>query len=208
MTQPFTSFDPAPAVSRTSFDLDGFETEPVPAAPGQRPATEVDLRKVDHRIRTMEGATACIRGSDAGEHIEVRDAQDRLVFELDPSGRAILSVPSHLTLRAGGDVEIAAGGALRCRGADEVVLATGDGDTTTLSLRRQAVELTSQVLSVAAKHVFERAKSVFRHVDDLHQIKAGRARTLVKDGLAVKAGHASIRTVEELKLDGEAIHLG
>lgn len=172
---------------------------------------DLDAEADDAELRTATGATAAIRRSEGRERIEVRDAQARLVFELDAtSGRATLSTPSgDLALRAGGNVEISAGGSLRCD-APRAELRFGEtrfeGERVTAVTKEASVTATR--LETIATRLFERAKSVFRQVDDLHQLKAGRARTLVAGGLAVKAGHASIRADEELKLDGETIHLG
>jgi Protein of unknown function (DUF3540) len=63
-------------------------------------------------------------------------------------------------------------------------------------------------LETVAERLFERARSVFRQVEDLHQLKAGRIRTLVKEGYFVRTGHASIEAEEDMKIDGKQIHLG
>jgi len=162
-------------------------------------------------ISTRTGFSAVISERDGDERIEVRDATSRLVFELDPqTGRMMLSpTASDLALCAGGNVDIVAGGTLRCRGAEKVLLETGEGEErAALSLRKSLLELSSRTLRVAATRLFEHAKTAYRRVDELHQLKAGRTRTLVDGGHDIRAGHASMTAREELKLDGTTIHLG
>ena len=54
----------------------------------------------------------------------------------------------------------------------------------------------------------ERATNAFRQVTDMHQLKAGRLRTLVKGAMQLKTAHATIKTREEIYIDGKQIHLG
>ena len=63
-------------------------------------------------------------------------------------------------------------------------------------------------LETITDRLFEQAKTVFRTVEDLHQLKTGRARTLVRDGYDLRAGYASIEAEADMKIDGKSIHLG
>jgi hypothetical protein len=156
------------------------------------------------------GASVTIAERGGRERIEVRDAQQRLVFELDPvSGRTVLSVPAgDLSIAAAGDVDIRAGGTVRCRGA-EVALEAGAGHTASrLSLRAGLAELVASRVETVADRLFEKARSAFRQVEDLHQLRAGRSRTVVAAGFHVKSGHTSIESDDEVRIDGKAIHLG
>lgn len=165
----------------------------------------------ERRLVARGGASVAIAQRDGAERIEVRDAQQRLVFELDPAtGRTVLSVPAgDLAIRAAGDVDIHAGGTVRCRGDERVALEGGARDRrSTLTLGSGLAELVASRVETVADRLFEKARSVFRRVEDLHQLRAGRSRTVVTDGFHVKSGHAVLECDEEMKIDGKTIHLG
>ncbi len=190
------------------------------------------------------GPCALLRQQDGREWLEVRDAEDRVLFELDTrTGRAVVRAPSgNLSLEApGGDIELVAGGAVRCRG-ERVELRTTD-DGAALRLGRELAELTAKQLTLGAERasvlvtetklvgarfaatlhdakvtahrietvadrLLERARAVFRRTDELHQLEAGRTRTVVREGHVVKAGHAILQAAEEVTIDGQRINLG
>ncbi|MFO0550882.1 MAG: DUF3540 domain-containing protein [Polyangiaceae bacterium] len=79
---------------------------------------------------------------------------------------------------------------------------------TTLVARVADVTLEATRLETVAVRLFERARAAFRRVEDLHQIKAGRTRTIVEGAHVVRAGHTSIESREETKIDGSEILLG
>lgn len=54
----------------------------------------------------------------------------------------------------------------------------------------------------------ERAAEVYRQVSGLHQLRAGRLRSLVEGALQMRAGHVKLEAEEEVFIDGEQIHLG
>ncbi|MBM4360662.1 MAG: DUF3540 domain-containing protein [Deltaproteobacteria bacterium] len=204
-----------------------------------------DLPHVEaRRLRSEGGPSAVLHGDGAEERLEIRDAHDRVLFELDTvTGRALVRAPSgNLTLEAPeGDIELVAGKTVRCRGERVELRAERDGAA--LVLGRELAELTARGFTVAAaraellfaetklvgarvaahlhdarlvaervetttERLFERARSVFRKVEELHQLEAGRTRTLVREGHIVKAGHAILKATEEVTIDGERIHLG
>lgn len=77
-----------------------------------------------------------------------------------------------------------------------------------LRTKLDEAKLTVSRMETAAEQIFERAKDVFRTVEDLHQVKAGRSRTIVKNGYFVRGGHTTIEAAEDVKIDGKQIHLG
>lgn len=77
-----------------------------------------------------------------------------------------------------------------------------------LRTKLEDAKLTVSRMETAAEQIFERAKDVFRTAEDLHQLKAGRSRTIVKNGYFVRGGHATIEAAEDMKIDGKQIHLG
>lgn len=59
-----------------------------------------------------------------------------------------------------------------------------------------------------AKTVIDRAKNVYRTVEQLSQLRAGRVRTRVESTYYVKSRRALLKSEEDFKIDGERIHLG
>jgi hypothetical protein len=174
----------------------------------------------ERRLVARSGASvSLVEGERGAERIQVRDAQARLVFELDPAtGRTVLTVPAgDLTLAASGNVELVAGGALRLRGGEVLDLSADRGrmrfQEATLDAGRVSATVTDarmviDRLETAAGRIFESARSVFRKIEDLHQVRAGRSRTVVDGGYYVKSGHAAIEAEAEMKIDGKTVHLG
>ena len=175
------------------------------------PHEDEDSPISERRLVSRAGATVTIAKRDGVERIEVRDAQARLVFELDPAtGRTVVSVPAgDLAIAAAGNVDIVAGGTLRCRGAERVAFEAGAGERRARFVLSAALaELVASRIETVADRIFQRARSVFRQVEDLDQLRAGRSRAVVKDGFYVESGHTSIESAEEVKIDGKTIHLG
>lgn len=190
------------------------------------------------RVVAKSGACVAIVEEDGRERIEVRDAKARLVLEIDPvTGKTTVVAPGDLALRAGGDLELEAKGAVRVKAGDIVELEAGDGAAkTSFSVGGAIAKLSARVLAVsaeetryvgeilrakiddtwlelsrvesAAERVIERAKNVFREVEDLCQTKAGRSRTVIEGGAFFRAHHASIEAEDEMRIDGSSINLG
>ncbi|AUX31882.1 MULTISPECIES: DUF3540 domain-containing protein [Sorangium] len=117
----------------------------------------------ERRLTTRSGASAAVSTDGERERIEVRDPAGRLVFEYRPDlGRGLLSVPAgDLALAAPqGNIDLVAGGAIRCRGAGGVTLEAGDGDASarpSLALGQTEARLGAR----AVKLVGERAEVLF-----------------------------------------------
>jgi len=197
---------------------------------------------------TRGGASARLVEKDGEDGIEVRDAEDRIVFAYDAdSGSGTLTVPGgDLKLHApNGNIDLLSGKGIRCRG-ETVELAGVGRDTAaaaTLALGQGVAELSSPEVKVAAEHaeiairestyrgdrltvtvkqakqifgkletvatrILERATDVYRQVENLQQLKAGRMRVLVKGACRIKGGRTSIGADDDVKISGRRIHLG
>jgi hypothetical protein len=137
--------------------------------------------------------------------LQVFSPRKELVFEYDPAGEKAR-------------VHIA-------RGCLE--LSTEDGDIELRSARNvkisgHAIELNSQELNVKASSarwiidrietlaetMIEKARNVYRTVEQLSQLKTGRMRTLVEQTFQFKSRRAFLKSEEDFKIKGEKIHLG
>jgi hypothetical protein len=63
-------------------------------------------------------------------------------------------------------------------------------------------------LETFAKTLIEKAKNVYRTVEELSQLKAGRLRTLVDSTFFFRSKRAFIKSEEDYKIKAEKIHLG
>jgi len=69
-------------------------------------------------------------------------------------------------------------------------------------------QLTARRLRTATETLIENAKNVYRTVEELAQLKAGRARTLVDSTCHLKAKRTYLKAEEDFKVKAEKIHLG
>jgi hypothetical protein len=112
-----------------------------------------------------------------------------VVGVLASSGRATLSFPGDLELRA-------VGGTLRL---------TGDRAVTVDSPKMQV-----QVgkLEIVARSVMERFFSLTQHVVEMLNIRAGQSHTVVDGSCTTHAESATLLTKDKVTINGRAIHLG
>lgn len=77
-----------------------------------------------------------------------------------------------------------------------------------LRARLESALLVADRVETVAQRIVERAKNVYRRVEGLHQLRAGRSRTHVEGSHVLHAERSRIHARGPLKLDGERIHLG
>lgn len=182
-------------------------------------ATEPHAEETTGSLETANGTRVAVVRRGATERIEVRDSACRLVFELDTAtNRATLTVPEgDLAIRAPkGDIDLVAGGRVAIASKTVAVSASRAelklADVVFAGVRIAAkvgdMTILGERLETRAERIFERAKSVFRTAEDLAQLKAGRARTVVQGGYAIKSGHTSIESKQETKIDGAEVLIG
>lgn len=170
-------------------------------------------------IESSNGTRVAVVRRGASERIEVRDRGSRLIFELDTTThKATLCVPDGdlSVLAPKGNIDLVAGGSVSIQskslaiGAENAELRVKDVAFAGLRLAARIGDLTisCERIETTAARIFERAKSVFRTAEDLAQLKAGRARTVVDGSYAVRSGHTSIESRQETKIDGSEILLG
>lgn len=137
----------------------------------------------------------------AGGSVRVR-AADGLALEAgDGSNASALSLRARLATLTSRALAIT---------AERADLGLGEVELESAVLRGAVgdAKLVLRRLETITERLFEQAKTVFRTVEDLHQLKAGRARSVVRGAYEVRAGHASIDAEAEVKIDGKSIHLG
>lgn len=135
-------------------------------------------------------ALAQLYRPEPGDTVLVLGGRDGwyVVGVLAGAGRMVVNAPGDLELRARGTVEIHGARGVNVRGPEVAVAADR--------------------LSFSARVVFERVTRAYRHVKELLQVRAGRARTVVEDAYTVQAQTISETAKGDVKLDGDKIHLG
>ncbi len=63
-------------------------------------------------------------------------------------------------------------------------------------------------LNTTVGRLIEKAKNVYRQVDNLNQLKAGRMRTLIKGSYHLKSESINQKAEKEVRIDGDKINLG
>jgi hypothetical protein len=63
-------------------------------------------------------------------------------------------------------------------------------------------------IETVAVRIMERAKNVYRQVEELQQTRANRVRTLVEGTYQLNSETTTIKSEKNVNIDGEKIHLG
>lgn len=121
-----------------------------------------------------------------------------------------------LTLSAQEGVDVASGAPLRVvAGEVDVHAGAASVSAQAVSLFGTAVSLEAETVRVAAAAVeqvvdrlTQRAKRVYRFVEEFEQLRAGRLDYVAKKLMELHGGSASVTADELVKVDGEQIHVG
>ena len=77
-----------------------------------------------------------------------------------------------------------------------------------LTVKISLVNVITDRLESAAKTVISSAQNIYRTVEELYQLKAGRMRTLIKHTFHLKSKRSMLKSDEDFKIRAERIHLG
>lgn len=174
-------------------------------------APRADVAEPVTRLVARSGVSAELRGAAGGEALRVLDAAGNLLFEHRPAeGVTVISVPQgDLELRApAGSVRVVAGKRVEVRAAEAELKAaevrlTARQLVATVDRVREVVG----VLELRAERVVERAKNVYRDVEELAQTRAGRLKLIAERTVHVLGQRALVRAREDVKIKGEKVHL-
>jgi dUTPase len=81
-----------------------------------------------------------------------------------------------------------------------------EGESLIATLARS--KLVIERLETVAQRIFQRAVNIFSRVENLQQTQAGKVRTLVSEDYYLKAQHTDIQAEQDVKINGDKIHLG
>lgn len=171
------------------------------ATPGGHPAPPTILT-------TPGGAYAMTGRATDGtgeERLRVYSPRNRLVFEYDPaSGQTLVNVSSgDLALRTEhGDIELQSSGAVRIGG--QAINLAGEQ----VEVRAKRARWIVDKLETIAGTVMERAKNLYRSVEQLAQLRTGRMRTFVEETYQFRSKNAYVKAEKDYKIKADQIHLG
>jgi hypothetical protein len=174
------------------------------------------------------GAYATAGGPREEQTLRVFSGRSELLFEYDEAKRRarvniengdleFVAMNGNIAFSSGRDVLIQ-GQSVGISSPSSIRIGTTDAGgklQAAVSLQDQCIELRGtegrlavERLQIAAQTLIEKAKNVFRTVEQLAQLKAGRIRTLVDSTYFFKAKRAFIKSEEDYKIKAEKIHLG
>jgi hypothetical protein len=132
-----------------------------------------------NRVATPSGASAEVEG----ERLVVRDPRGAIVVVYDAQrGTAEIVAPS-----------------------GDLVLSAPRGK---IALKANEVECTAGRIELRADRIFERARDVYRDIEDLLQTRTGRVRTIARAAYHVFANRVNVAAEEDAALDGKRVLLG
>lgn len=174
-------------------------TTPEGGAPGSRlPVIPATVRRVfNDEVEVEAGGELFLARLALSSPFQPEPDDVLLVLRGEPNyaigvlsrrGRNRFSVPGDLELEAGGTLRLSGGVALELRSAD--------------------VRVRADRFEVVARNAYERVIRSYRWVREAAQLSAGRVRTLVAGASTLRARRIVEHAEEDVKIDGDQIHLG
>jgi hypothetical protein len=172
----------------------------------------VDVVDADRTLTTTTGVSATLtRGAVDAEVLRVVDAEGRLLFEHNTSTRVtvIVAPEGDLELRAPrGKVKIVAAEGFELE-APSVHAKVGEArvEGRTLSATFDRLKTAAGVVETSAGRILERAKNVYREVEELSQTRAGRLRLVAEKTVSLLGQRAVVKAKEDVKIKGDKVYL-
>ena len=139
-------------------------------------------------------------------------AQDELTGKTTltvPEGDlALCSEKGSIRLEAAKDIELHSPQFSLEAGKGQIKIADVDYQGVRLGASIAQTKLFLGKLNSTVGRLIEKAKNVYRQVDNLNQLKAGRMRTLVKGSYHLKGESINQKAEKDVRIDGNKINLG
>lgn len=175
-------------------------------------------------------AFSCLVKPMAGDKVMyTRDPQEGCyilaILERPTSPDAVLSFPGdvvveaakgHMTISAASGIDMATGAAVSLRASD-INLSAAKGQFNMLEMQASAdsftgtlnrVRLVSDAVDVVANRLTERLKTCYRWVEEIEHVTAGQMISTIRNLFSVRARQSAITAKEDVKIDGERVHIG
>ncbi|WP_295441416.1 DUF3540 domain-containing protein [uncultured Thiodictyon sp.] len=206
MTRLATKLDPRPCLSYGTLEA---------SADGQ-----FSVLTDTGRFRAVKAAS-CLLTPWPGDTVLLSIAETAPVYVLavleqaDPAASR-LDLPGDATIQASGDLHLAAMRALTCSatrltvGADEAALSIVRTSFigTVVSVQAERIKSVFATADQVYRDLTQRIGAYFRATSEHEEIHANSSRTLVAADLSMQAKNTLIVAEENVKIDGELVHLG
>jgi hypothetical protein len=163
-------------------------------------------------LTTSTGVSASLARAGLGaEILRVVDAEGRLLFEHNTATRVtVIEAPDgDLELRAPrGKVRIVAAEGFELE-TPSVSAKVGEAriEGRSLSTTFERVKSFAGVLETRADRILERARNVYREVEELSQTRAGRLRLVAEKTVSLLGQRAVVKAKEDVKIKGDKVYL-
>ncbi len=169
-------------------------------------AARVDLPRGDLEIRTQDGDMTFSSDQEIrfrGRSIELAASSAVKLGVIDSSGSTVSELKAdtrHLRLTSP-EVGITA-----ARGDFQLTETRFIGEQIQGTVKH--VRLIANKVETTAKTIVQKATNVYRTVEKLMQLRAGRQRSIIESTHDLKARNIYARATEDFKVQGDQIHLG
>jgi hypothetical protein len=157
-------------------------------------------------LRTNNGAYALISGSEhEADRLQVYSPRNELIFEYDPvheKARVNVTKGCLELSTEEGDIELRSAQTIRIGG--KAIEMNGNA----LTIKADSARWMVSRLETVVETLVEKARSTYRTVEKLAQLRTGRMRTLVDQTFQFKSRKAFLKSEEDFKIKGKRIHLG
>jgi len=156
-------------------------------------------RPEGRRVALDNGSYAQASGEPGAERLQIFSEGQELLFEYDEQNRT-----ARVNLESGDLEFVTRRGSISFSSDREILF---DGESVGITAR-SGLRLTAARLETVVDSLVEKAKNVYRTVEQLSQLRAGRMRTLVRSTFHFKARRAFLKSEKDYKINAEKIHLG
>jgi hypothetical protein len=171
------------------------------------------------KIALSGGTYATTTGPPQTQKLQIFSKRNELLFEYDEEtnkARVNLESGDLEFVTQNGNISFTSGREILLQGQSVGVMAQRgvfQVDETTYIGKKllgkvDGVKLIAGRIEATAQSLIEKAKNVYRTVEQLSQLKTGRMRTLVDSTFHFKAKKAFLKAEEDYKIKAEKIHLG
>lgn len=189
--------------------------------------TVAEIRGEEYVVETDWGAAHCRRAAgcllkpETGDTVlaSIGGRGSYVLSVLERSGAAAPAVdlePGTVIRSENGDLDLFAAGKLACGAAElevRAVRASAAAETASVtgglfSVRARSIRTMAEQVETVARDLTQRLASMFRHTKEHEECQAGSKRQLVEETFAVQSKNAVVVADEDVRLDGELIHMG
>jgi hypothetical protein len=145
------------------------------------------------------------------EHDDAHSASITVRGDLDlhlPSGKINIRTKDGVSIASQQEISML---------ADRMSIGANRGDITIsdlsffggrLGARLDSISLTARLVTSTVGSLYERLTRVFRKVEELEEVQAGRIELQAKDSLSLHGRHSMMTADQLVKVDGAQIHVG